>query len=75
LSSPSRQSLSGTRTQFGAVHVKFVWQSLSLEHDVLHMFVPHANPFGQLAPPPVLHAPAPLQLPSHAAPQIVCVDG
>jgi hypothetical protein len=70
LSRPSRQSLSGTRTQFGAEHAKFVWQSPLLEQVVLQPLVPHAKPFGH-EPPVVLHVPEPLHVPSQEAPQIV----
>ena len=59
------------RTQLGALHMKFAWHCMLLEHEVKQALVPHANPFGQEPEPPVLQEPAPLQVPSHAAPQIV----
>lgn len=46
----SRQSLSGTRTQFGAMHWKFGWQSVSALHEVLQPPEPHAKPFGHEPP-------------------------
>jgi hypothetical protein len=56
------------------MHLKFVWQSMSCEHEVRQPLVPQAKPLGH-DPPVVLHAPAPSHLPSHAAPQIVWFDG
>jgi hypothetical protein len=58
------------------LQVKFgVWQSVSPVQLVLQTEAPQAKPFGQAVPPVVEHAPALLQVPSHAAPQIVALPG
>jgi hypothetical protein len=57
---PSRQSLSGTRTQLVPLQVKLVWQSAGAAQLVLQPLAPQPKPLGQ-APPPVL-VPLPSQL-------------
>ncbi len=75
LSRPSRQSLSATRTQSGAVQVKLVWQSAGCAHEVRQALLPQAKPLAQLPPVPALQPPAASQCPSQAEPQITVVGG
>jgi hypothetical protein len=74
LSMPSRQSLSGMRTQLGATHWKLGWQSASPLQLVKQAPALQANPFWQ-APAPAEQPPAPSQVPLHEAPQTVVAGG
>lgn len=63
------------RTQLGALHAKFGWQSPGPAQVVLHEAAPQANPFGHEPPTTELQTPAPLHTPSHAAPHTVALLG
>src|SRR5690349_7866613 len=75
LSMPSRQSLSGLRSQGVALHWKNGWHPSLLLHVVKQPLEPQARPLGQLPPWTELQVPLPSHLPSQAAPQMVCADG